>query len=76
MDGLIKKLETIVEQYEPPEEKKKKEDAAKSGRVAKDEFQRVQFEIADQIREIRQLIKVCTHRHTHKEAGREWPGRR
>lgn len=60
MDGLIKKLETIVEQYEPPEEKKKKEVAAKSGRVPKDEFQRVQFEIADQIREIRQLIKVCT----------------
>jgi len=37
--------------------KKKKEDAAKNGRVPKDEFQRIQFEIADQIREIRQLLK-------------------
>jgi len=57
MDALIKKLETIAEKYEPLEEKRKKEDAAKSGRVAKDEFQRIQFEVADQIREIRQLIK-------------------
>jgi len=57
MDALIKKLEDIVDKYEPLEEKRKREDAAKSGRVAKDEFQRIQFEIADQIREIRQLIK-------------------
>jgi len=57
MDALIKKLETIAEKYEPLEEKRKKEDAAKSGRVAKDEFQRIQFEIADQIKEIRLLIK-------------------
>ncbi len=62
MDGLIRKLEVIAEKYEPLEEKRKREDAAKNGRVAKDEFQRIQFEIADQIREIRQLIKVCfTH---------------
>jgi len=57
MDGLIRKLEVIAEKYEPLEEKRKREDAAKNGRVAKDEFQRIQFEIADQIREIRQLIK-------------------
>jgi len=57
MDALIKKLEVIADKYEPLEEKRKKEDAAKSGRVAKDEFQRIQFEIADQIREIRLLIK-------------------
>ena len=59
MDALIKKLEDIAEKYEPLEEKRKREDAQKPGRVAKDEFQRIQFEIADQIREIRQLIKVC-----------------
>jgi len=57
MDGLIKKLEDIAEKYEPLEEKRKREDATKPGRVAKDEFQRIQFEIADQIKEIRQLIK-------------------
>jgi len=57
MDALIKKLEDIAEKYEPLEEKRKREDAQKPGRVAKDEFQRIQFEIADQIREIRQLIK-------------------
>jgi len=57
MDALIKKLEVIAEKYEPLEEKRKREDAQKPGRVAKDEFQRIQFEIADQIREIRQLIK-------------------
>ena len=57
MDALIKKLERIAEEYEPLELRQKKEEAAKSGRVAKDEFQRIQFEIADQIREVRQLIK-------------------
>jgi len=57
MDALIQKLEKIADQYEPLEEKRKKEDAAKNGRVPKDEFQRIQFEIADQIKEIRQLIK-------------------
>jgi len=57
MDALIKKLEEIADKYEPLEEKRKREDAQKPGRVAKDEFQRIQFEIADQIREIRQLIK-------------------
>jgi len=57
MDALIKKLEDIAEKYEPLEEKRKREDAQKPGRVAKDEFQRIQFEIADQIREIRALIK-------------------
>jgi len=57
MDALIKKLEDIAEKYEPLEEKKKREDAQKPGRVAKDEFQRIQFEIADQIKEIRALIK-------------------
>jgi len=57
MDGLIKKLEDIAEKYEPLEEKRKREDAQKPGRVAKDEFQRIQFEIADQIRDIRALIK-------------------
>jgi len=57
MDALIKKLEVIADKYEPLEEKRKREDAEKPGRVAKDEFQRIQFEIADQIREIRALIK-------------------
>jgi len=57
MDALIKKLEDIADKYEPLEEKRKREDATKPGRVAKDEFQRIQFEIADQIREIRMLIK-------------------
>jgi len=57
MDALIKKLEDIAEKYEPLEEKRKREDATKPGRVAKDEFQRLQFEIADDIKEIRLLIK-------------------
>ena len=62
MDALLQKLEAIAEKYEPLEEKRKKEDAAKSGRVAKDDFQRIQFEIADQIKEIRMLIKVRYYR--------------
>jgi len=57
MDAMLKKLEDIAEKYEPLEEKRKKESAQKNGRVAKDEFQRIQFEIADQIKEIRRLIK-------------------
>jgi len=52
----LKKLEEIAEKYEPEDEKLKKQ-STKPGRVAKDEFQRIQFEIADQIKEIRQLIK-------------------
>jgi len=56
MDALLKKLEEIAEKYEPEDEKLKKQ-STKPGRVAKDEFQRIQFEIADQIREIRALIK-------------------
>jgi len=57
MDGMIKKLEMIAEKYEPLDVKRSKEAAAKNGRVPKDEFQRIQFEIADQIKEIRRLIK-------------------
>jgi len=56
MDGLLKKLQDIADKYEPEDAKKAKE--TKPGRVAKDEFQRLQFEIADQIKEIRALIKA------------------
>jgi len=57
MDAMINKLQVIADKYEPPEEKNKRESAAKNGRTPKDDFQRIQFEIADQIKEIRRLIK-------------------
>jgi len=57
MDAKIRQLEKFAEMYEPPEAKKQREEEHK-GREPQDEFQRLQFELADQIRDVREKIKA------------------
>ena len=57
MDARIRELEHIAEMYETPEAKKQREETHK-GREPQDEFQRLQFELADQIRDVREKIKA------------------